>query len=535
MHDSILIVGLESTKLQRISEHCNIKCIDIGSIGNYLSEESLSDFFFSTLDDHAQEKNMNFLLFYQTPWGFLEGQIKEGSPFLSESADIESITHKMLALWQSYQHVLLDFIHHYKERCLLLNEDRLDNTDDLASLVKERFEIEFPTPGTPLVDLNHDEAISSTGGFFQIIDILAPKCLDLYSNLESSADLLGRTPEFGVDMIASYKKSAIDFLKLTYHVAHIEEQLTSLQDDRERLLTAVSAGDKKCNAEAQKHKETQEEAELLLLQLHQVQEELETLFTRLHTIEGLLIASKTPTEGSLEDRLKQLIDANEQRTKSEEKEQSEASLLENENKELKKESEHLLAKIMEADEKLTVEKQQHKEAQEESELLLLQLHQVQEELEHYFLLYQKSNPEQAEEKQADQTLSVPQSENDQKKYDAPVKDQSLTLNPFKMTKNIAKKLIDRLSVNSQMKSIKASGLFDEKWYLQEYPDVEREKVNSIKHYMLHGYKEGRNPSPNFDTLWYLEAYPEVAAEKINPLFHYIKYGQNEGRKPMRFM
>ena len=86
-----------------------------------------------------------------------------------------------------------------------------------------------------------------------------------------------------------------------------------------------------------------------------------------------------------------------------------------------------------------------------------------------------------------------------------------------------------------MKSIKASGLFDEKWYLQEYSDVEREKVNPIKHYMLHGYKEGRNPSPNFDTLWYLEAYPDVAAEKINPLFHYIEYGQNEGRKPMRFM
>jgi hypothetical protein len=51
------------------------------------------------------------------------------------------------------------------------------------------------------------------------------------------------------------------------------------------------------------------------------------------------------------------------------------------------------------------------------------------------------------------------------------------------------------------------------------------------HYIKFGWKEKRNPSSSFDTSYYLEQNPDVAKEKINPLVHYIKFGRKEGRLP----
>lgn len=81
--------------------------------------------------------------------------------------------------------------------------------------------------------------------------------------------------------------------------------------------------------------------------------------------------------------------------------------------------------------------------------------------------------------------------------------------------------------------ISASGLFNEKYYLDQHPDIIKAKVNPLLHYMLHGAHEGRDPSPLFDTSWYLSAYPDVAASNINPLLHYYLHGLAEGRKPRR--
>jgi GT2 family glycosyltransferase len=79
--------------------------------------------------------------------------------------------------------------------------------------------------------------------------------------------------------------------------------------------------------------------------------------------------------------------------------------------------------------------------------------------------------------------------------------------------------------------IKKSGLFDEIYYLKSYPDVRRSDIDPIKHYILHGAKEGRDPSPYFQTSFYLEKYPDVAQSGVNPLLHYILYGSKEGRWP----
>jgi FkbM family methyltransferase len=80
-------------------------------------------------------------------------------------------------------------------------------------------------------------------------------------------------------------------------------------------------------------------------------------------------------------------------------------------------------------------------------------------------------------------------------------------------------------------ALRASGLFDETWYRQRYPDVAASGMDLVQHYLRYGASEGRDPGPAFDSLWYLEANPDVARAGINPLYHYISSGKREGRKP----
>ena len=75
----------------------------------------------------------------------------------------------------------------------------------------------------------------------------------------------------------------------------------------------------------------------------------------------------------------------------------------------------------------------------------------------------------------------------------------------------------------------ASQLFDKTWYLEHNPDVAASKVDPLKHYLLHGGFEGRDPGPDFSSQIYLEKYEDVRLARINPLIHYLQYGKNEGR------
>ena len=92
------------------------------------------------------------------------------------------------------------------------------------------------------------------------------------------------------------------------------------------------------------------------------------------------------------------------------------------------------------------------------------------------------------------------------------------------------KLIHRFDLNTEIKLIKESGLFDVKYYLANNADVKNEGINPIQHYCTNGWSEGRNPSSKFDTKNYLAANNDVKKSGINPLFHYIKYGKTEGRQ-----
>ncbi len=78
------------------------------------------------------------------------------------------------------------------------------------------------------------------------------------------------------------------------------------------------------------------------------------------------------------------------------------------------------------------------------------------------------------------------------------------------------------NIRRQIEIIKKTSLFDEKWYLEKNPDVKNLKGGALKHYVINGWKEGRNPSKEFDGGEYLKSFPQLIDMNICPLFHYIK-------------
>lgn len=76
--------------------------------------------------------------------------------------------------------------------------------------------------------------------------------------------------------------------------------------------------------------------------------------------------------------------------------------------------------------------------------------------------------------------------------------------------------------------------FDAAWYLAEHPDVAASGFDPFEHYMLFGWKEGRDPSKYFSTSYYLSHSPDLARANINPFLHWIFHGQREHRQPLPF-
>lgn len=77
--------------------------------------------------------------------------------------------------------------------------------------------------------------------------------------------------------------------------------------------------------------------------------------------------------------------------------------------------------------------------------------------------------------------------------------------------------------------VNRSGLFDREWYSTAYPDVAAAGGDTLRHYLIHGWKEGRDPSAEFSSRAYLESNPDAAHSGVNPLVHYLRTGGQAGR------
>ncbi|MBU2759071.1 hypothetical protein [Acidithiobacillus sulfurivorans] len=72
--------------------------------------------------------------------------------------------------------------------------------------------------------------------------------------------------------------------------------------------------------------------------------------------------------------------------------------------------------------------------------------------------------------------------------------------------------------------------FDKDFYLTSNPDVRESGMDPIKHYLLSGWKEGRNPRSDFDVRFYLRLYPDIIFSGMNPFYHYLVYGRANNLK-----
>ncbi|MBP9837708.1 MAG: glycosyltransferase [Proteobacteria bacterium] len=89
----------------------------------------------------------------------------------------------------------------------------------------------------------------------------------------------------------------------------------------------------------------------------------------------------------------------------------------------------------------------------------------------------------------------------------------------------------QIEFQNQEFEIKASNLFDEKYYLERNAEDIKGDISAILHFLMKGAKENRDPHPLFSISYYLEQNPDVVKSKINPFLHFIRFGWQEGRSP----
>lgn len=92
---------------------------------------------------------------------------------------------------------------------------------------------------------------------------------------------------------------------------------------------------------------------------------------------------------------------------------------------------------------------------------------------------------------------------------------------------------DQHLIEQHKRIIKESLLFDEAFYVNEYPDI-RNCESPLEHYLLFGGIEGRAASENFDSLRYLENNPNVFDQNINPLIHYLTIGRFRNQEAYKY-
>jgi hypothetical protein len=90
-------------------------------------------------------------------------------------------------------------------------------------------------------------------------------------------------------------------------------------------------------------------------------------------------------------------------------------------------------------------------------------------------------------------------------------------------------ILGSLSRRLAQRELHRSGVFFAEWYLESYPDIKESGLDPVAHYVQHGARESRDPSPFFDTDFYVSTYPDVSRSGMNPMLHYIERGVAEDR------
>lgn len=322
------------------------------------------------------------------------------------------------------------------------------------------------------------------------------------NNLEqqlASAQAASETRQKQIAELHQQEQTQIAQLSVqTQKANNLEQQLASAQAASETLQKQIA----ELRNELAQTKNTAEERDLILAQLHKVQEELERYYLQLQ--EKAQAHNSTIT--ALQERDAQL-------------------------NALAQEREVLRNQI-----------QQHEQHSQHLEHLVHLAHQeniqAQQEYKHTLLARDKQHAREATKLEAE--LRKTKARAASAEYAGSLLQQELEdikrsrvwkgTNPIRSFSRLLRKgNLQQQQLIQEVALILTSEYFDVEWYLTHYTDVRESGINPAEHYLLYGAHEGRLPGPLFDGNWYKEHYPDVTEADINPLLHFIKFGQQEGR------
>ena len=314
------------------------------------------------------DPQIRFVLVYSAPEFVICNMLQQQ---VDAPADMDSI----LAAWNRYNTELLRFYNRNRDRCLLINaQTALQHPSVLLEKMADAFALKLQLPAE---EARQNTSRVAAGLACSLISDTSPTDQNaLYQELESTADIISS----GVRPSTQEKLHA--WSEYNRLIRELNNNASLTEQQQRELETLKAELEQQTHNNLNKQQELEQENELLLLQLHQVQEELEQHFLnnqKLGEKEKQLtidIQRKQQEIDNLKTNTSQL-DANIQAKQQE---------IDN----LKANTSQLNASI-----------QAKQELEQENELLLLQLHQVQEELEQHFL-----NNQELGEKEKQLTIDI---------------------------------------------------------------------------------------------------------------------------------
>ena len=445
---------------------------------------------------------------------------------------------KALQEWEEGANALIALYKKNRRRAVLINSHPAgSNLEGLAAALSSHWNIEIPLaktgdsgserPVDPYLQLIATFAVQQSR---QLTGLLAQlEACTLPVNSEEAA------PKSELDINALYHRISELYQEKDRYEA-LTKQYEALEKENQQITQQLHKAQEELERARQQSQEQKSaleaENQLIIEQLHLVQEELElTLQAHKDEEKG---TEKLRAEIASLKAAQTKADA-EKKQRAEEMNKLRASLKAAESQHHKSRNE--ATRLQQELEQARQQSQEQKSALEaENQLIIEQLHLVQEELERQ-LIHKQALENQVKELTQEQDHALAAANNQINRLQnelnrikdsaawkavAPVRAMG---RPFKRTPPEKRKL------KKQAEQLQSTQYFDAAWYLKSYPDVAESQANPAEHYLKFGAQEGRNPGPEFDTQWYVQANPDVQESGINPLIHFLNHGQEEGRAP----
>jgi hypothetical protein len=283
MRNTLLIMGSPSSTIETLANKLSLKIIKPPE-----EHSSLSD------NDFSLSSFQVFLILYQTPWSFLKRKIVDSRKFLNGSKEFGYASKYFLNQWTIEHKKLIRFYRTNSKQSVLVNIEKTDNLKPLYDIFDKRFNIQFdriPEKNIDLKNLFHSE---KNVNLIPLVKTLVPKVADLYIELESSAELFGREPEFTFGNLDKPEENDIELAQQAFLFEHIEilnEENKKLHSNQEELHRVIT--------------ETKSESDILTSHIYEVQEKLVSQSNLKAKIDSLTLDTKKIAEER--DKLKESL------------------------------------------------------------------------------------------------------------------------------------------------------------------------------------------------------------------------------------